>query len=159
MFASEIPSELWARSIAALERDRAEAKEARRVARETEHKRRVLSRAQCAYSCAHHAALAGKPADVERARLIYEAAKVLCRPARPPVVKQPTKLEKLKVAIVVMLRADDGRLEAPAPCSSACPRGTAATIGHRARRLHHGRERLKDGVALRAAVNPPALKI
>jgi hypothetical protein len=75
-FASEAPSELWARSVAALERDRAAAKEARRVAREAEHKRVVLGRARRAYSRARQADRAGKPADVERARLIYEAAKV-----------------------------------------------------------------------------------
>ena len=38
-FASEAASELWARSIAALESDRAELRERRRLAREAEHAR------------------------------------------------------------------------------------------------------------------------
>jgi len=80
LFAPEVPSELWARSIAALARDRAAAKEARRLARDAEHKRRVLSRARCAYRRAREANRAGKPANVERARLIYEAAEALRKP-------------------------------------------------------------------------------
>jgi hypothetical protein len=113
LFASEAPSELWARSIAALARDRAAVRGDRRLAREAEHKRVVLSRARYAYSRARQAERAGKAANVERARLIYEAAKVLCRPARQSSNSRRS-LDKLKAAIVAMLRAHGGRLDAPA---------------------------------------------